>query len=127
MCKTSDDTIDEIVGQRIRNLRIKKSVSQKDLGNLLGVTFQQIQKYETGKNTIAISKLIRIANFFNISIMEMLDGLVSIDGPSRFLSKTFSSRETEIIHIYHAIEDASTKSAFLKLGRALAKADFSDD
>ena len=127
-CETSDDTvIDKEIGRRTRNLRIKKSVSQKDLADLLGVTFQQIQKYETGQNRIALSKLILIANFFGISIMEFIDGLVSIDRPSHFLSETFSARETEIIHIYHAIEDASTKRAYLKLGRALARADFGDN
>ena len=95
---------------------------------MLGVTYQQVQRYETGKNTIALSKLIRLANFFKVSIMEFIGEFASIDGQygqSRFLSNT--SKETEIIHIYNAIRDPLVKSAFLKLGRTAAMADFGDD
>ena len=128
MCKTSDDDIiDKEIGRRIKNLRIKRSASQKDLGDVLGVTYQQVQRYETGKNTIALSKLIRLADFFKVSIMEFIGGFASIDGQSRFLPNMSSSIDTELVHIYHAIEDPVTRSAFLNIGRSAARADFGDD
>lgn len=49
--------VDEAVGVRIREMRIKRGMSQTDLGKLLGVTFQQIQKYEAGTNSIALARL----------------------------------------------------------------------
>ena len=49
--------IDIIIGRNIRMLRKKKRVTQKDMANILGVTYQQIQKYENGCNRIAASRL----------------------------------------------------------------------
>lgn len=49
--------IDQQVGARIRQLRLSRSMSQTALANVLGVTFQQIQKYENGTNAIATTRL----------------------------------------------------------------------
>jgi transcriptional regulator with XRE-family HTH domain len=61
---TSD--IDKTIGHRLRAFRPAAKMSQTDLGNILGVTFQQIQKYENGKNRLSGSRLIQAAAALNV-------------------------------------------------------------
>src|SRR5438445_13777048 len=62
---TSDDVE---VGQRIRARRMAKGMSQTQLGNLLGVTFQQVQKYEKGVNRVGAGRLVRVAEALEVSV-----------------------------------------------------------
>ena len=62
MGKKTGNPIDQHVGARIRMLRMVRGVSQTDLGNAVGVSFQQIQKYENGTNRVGASRLHQIAD-----------------------------------------------------------------
>lgn len=70
-----DSEIDRHVGQRLRSLRIARGESQSALGEAIGVTFQQVQKYESGANRISASKLHRICGHFNLSISYFFEGI----------------------------------------------------
>lgn len=59
------------IGQRLRAARIKADFTQAELGTKLGVSFQQIQKYEKGANRIDISRLIQIAKVLNVELSEI--------------------------------------------------------
>lgn len=69
------DPIDAAVGQRLRMLRKERGVTQQQLGDGIGMTFQQVQKYERGTNRIAISTLFRIAKVLRVSPVELIEGL----------------------------------------------------
>jgi transcriptional regulator with XRE-family HTH domain len=60
--------IDVLVGQRLKQRRCFKNMSAQALGKEIGVTFQQIQKYESGLNRISASKLYQIAQSLDVSI-----------------------------------------------------------
>ena len=60
--------VDVLVGKRIRMLRIQRSLSQSELAEALGLTFQQIQKYEKGANRVSCSRLFEIARTLNAPI-----------------------------------------------------------
>jgi transcriptional regulator with XRE-family HTH domain len=62
--------IDAQIGQRVRSRRLQAKVSQADLGEALGVTFQQIQKYESGANRIGSGRLLKIAQVLNCNVAE---------------------------------------------------------
>lgn len=64
---------DHYAGQQLRKLRKSVSVSQKELAGAIGITFQQIQKYENGLNRISAGKLNEIARFFNVSVLYFFD------------------------------------------------------
>jgi transcriptional regulator with XRE-family HTH domain len=64
--------IDKEIGQSIKVLRRKAGMSQNRMAHLIGVTFQQVQKYESGKNRIAVAMLIEIARALECSIHEIL-------------------------------------------------------
>jgi transcriptional regulator with XRE-family HTH domain len=64
------DPLDIEVGQRVRTFRLQKGLSQEKLGDRLGLTFQQVQKYEKGTNRISAGRLQRIANVLGIPISD---------------------------------------------------------
>ena len=69
--------VDRHVGRRVSEKRISLGYNQSDLGRALGLTFQQIQKYEKGANRISASKLWDSARFFKVDIGYFFDGLGS--------------------------------------------------
>jgi transcriptional regulator with XRE-family HTH domain len=74
MREKSNNPIDSLVGARIRLLRKRRKMSQEQLGKAIGVTFQQIQKYENGKNRVGASRLHRVAIALDVPITELFDG-----------------------------------------------------
>ena len=67
--------IDLHVGRRLRELRLLRGMSQSDLGKCVGVTFQQIQKYERGTNRVSASTLYEFATQLAVSVAFFYDGL----------------------------------------------------
>jgi transcriptional regulator with XRE-family HTH domain len=67
--------LDLAMGQRVRDRRQAIGMSQRELADALGITFQQVQKYERGTNRISFSRLVEIAGALNISIAELAAGL----------------------------------------------------
>jgi transcriptional regulator with XRE-family HTH domain len=65
--------VDRLVGQNIRIFRMAKSMSQSELGDALGVSFQQVQKYEKGANRVGSSRLARIAEVLDVPIGQLFD------------------------------------------------------
>jgi transcriptional regulator with XRE-family HTH domain len=63
--------VDAYIGEKIRGLRNQRGISQDRLGELLGVSFQQVQKYETGANRLAGSRLQQVADIFECSIADL--------------------------------------------------------
>ncbi len=67
--------VDQYVGRRVAERRISLGYNQSDLGRALGLTFQQIQKYEKGANRISSSKLWDAAKFLDVEISYFFEGL----------------------------------------------------
>ncbi len=67
--------VDRHVGARTRSLRLQRGVSQSELASVLGVSFQQVQKYETGANRVSASKLYSIAQALMVRPGYFFDGL----------------------------------------------------
>jgi transcriptional regulator with XRE-family HTH domain len=67
------DEADIALGRRLKSLRVGRGLSQTALGLLLGVSFQQIQKYENATNRIRVSQLRRIAEALGVQVMELLE------------------------------------------------------
>lgn len=67
--------VDFHVGQRIRIQRVRGNLSQTELGKGVGISYQQVQKYEVGTNRVSASMLWEIANFLNVPAVMFFDGL----------------------------------------------------
>jgi transcriptional regulator with XRE-family HTH domain len=80
MAKKSPDPIDVEVGRRIRIERTSRGISQTDLGKKIGVTFQQVQKYEKGLNRVGASRLTMIANVLGVPVATFFGGSQGTEG-----------------------------------------------
>lgn len=74
--KTSEtDVIDKAVGSKVRGLRLRHDMSQGQLAAALGLTFQQVQKYESGTNRISASRLVQISRTLNVPVGYFFEGI----------------------------------------------------
>jgi transcriptional regulator with XRE-family HTH domain len=74
MTKKAPNPIDKHVGSRVRMRRMMLSMSQEKLGGALGLTFQQVQKYEKGTNRIGASRLQQIAHILQVPVAFFFEG-----------------------------------------------------
>ncbi len=112
MTKKSPNPIDKHVGSRVRMRRMMVNMSQEKLGEKLGITFQQIQKYEKGTNRIGASRLQQIANVLGVPVGFFFEGAPVPEGGA----KGFSEGSPAYIADFLATSDglALTK-AFMKI------------
>jgi transcriptional regulator with XRE-family HTH domain len=82
MAKKAPNPIDKHVGSRVRMRRMMLSMSQEKLGDALGLTFQQVQKYEKGTNRIGASRLQQISNILQVPVAFFFEGAPAIEGQS---------------------------------------------
>jgi len=122
----SPDPIDVHVGQRVRARRKMLGFSQTQLGHELGVTFQQVQKYERGTNRIGSSRLFKMASTLDVPVAYFFEGAEtklpgynqSVEGDSE---EAFAKQETkELVDAYYRIADPRIRKKVLGLARLLA-------
>lgn len=112
---------DHELGRRIRLRRVEQQVSQAELGDKLGVSFQQVQKYEKGVNRVGASRLQQIATALDVPVTYFYDG----DGKQRevesllFLDSAFSLR---LLRAYAKIKDQAVQRQFVSLIETVANA-----
>jgi transcriptional regulator with XRE-family HTH domain len=80
MAKKSPNPVDRHVGARVRMRRMMLSMSQEKLGDALGLTFQQVQKYEKGTNRIGASRLQHISHILQVPVSFFFEGAPSVPG-----------------------------------------------
>jgi transcriptional regulator with XRE-family HTH domain len=122
------DEIDAYVGARIGLRRSALGLSQSALAQQLGISFQQVQKYETGQNRISASRLHRAATVLGTSVdtffppVETARGVVDEGWETlRFLTATVDGRS--VASGFPLIEDRDVRRAVARIVRALARTD----
>ena len=83
MIKKTPNPVDRHVGSRVRMRRLMLDVSQIKLASALGVTFQQVQKYENGANRISASRLKQISTYLQAPISFFFEGAPGFSGKSK--------------------------------------------
>ena len=83
MAKKIISPVDTFVGGRIKARRLEMSMSQETLGNAIGLTFQQVQKYEKGSNRVGSSRLMQIANALKVPPTFFFDGSPGAGGKTQ--------------------------------------------
>ena len=78
--KKAPNPVDKHVGSRVRMRRLMLSLSQEKLGDALGLTFQQVQKYEKGTNRIGASRLQQISNILQVPVAFFFEGAPNLSG-----------------------------------------------
>jgi transcriptional regulator with XRE-family HTH domain len=114
MPKRRSDKRDIEVGRRVRAFRLQKGLSQEKLADQLGVTFQQVQKYEKGTNRIAAGRLQRIAEILDIPITEFFVQQRNIGTAQSELSELVDTAATlRLVRSYSRIRDTKLQQAVL--------------
>lgn len=115
--------VDVHVGQRVRQRRWMVGMTQQQLGDRVGIKFQQIQKYETGANRISASRMWDIANALSVQVsffFEGLDGQVPESEEAR--GDILTDKEAlDLLRAYYAIPEAQRRKLF-DLARVLSDA-----
>jgi transcriptional regulator with XRE-family HTH domain len=121
------NAIDIHVGARIRMRRAILGMSQEKLGDALGVTFQQVQKYEKGTNRVGASRLQAIADTLKVApafFFEEAPGAGTapeITGEASDIQQFLATSEgIQLVRAFTAIKDAATRHKFLGLIKAVA-------
>ena len=124
VAKRSPLPIDVLVGQNIRICRLQKGLSQGELGRRIGVTFQQVQKYEKGANRVGASRLTQIADVLGVPIPTLFDGAPTAaqsppeQSPRYLLAKPHSLR---LLQGFDRIDNDATRLAVLHLVESLVQ------
>ena len=119
--------IDVHVGNRIRMRRLLLGMNQETLANALGLTFQQVQKYEGGANRVSASRLSAMAEILAVPISYFFGDLRSDDAEvspedQRWREYLQRPETIEFIRFYYAIPTMRAREQFLEMTKALADA-----
>ncbi len=128
--------VDVHVGARLRQRRTLLGMNQTKLGEALGVSFQQMQKYENGANRISASRLFDLSRVFDVPIEFFFDDMpsaVAASSPAQGGGKAkklpsyepdpMTKRETmEFVRAYYKIEDANVRKGLRELTKAVGAA-----
>ena len=121
------------LGKRIRLRRVEQKISQAELGDKLGVSFQQVQKYEKGVNRIGASRLFQISKILDVPVQFFFEEAPHVGGdgsPARgmaepdseaFILEFLNSREgLELNRAFVKIADPKVRKSVVDLVRALS-------
>lgn len=128
----SSHPIDVHVGKRLRLRRTILGMSQEAIGNAIGVTFQQIQKYERGINRMGASRLYEFSKVLGVPVSYFFEGMddpatkvqfeMKEDGVQEFAHDPMTSRETlELVRAYYKIKEAHTRKKIGDLIKSIAE------
>jgi transcriptional regulator with XRE-family HTH domain len=124
------NAIDAHVGSQVRQRRLSLGMSQEKLGMLLGLTFQQVQKYERGVNRIGAGRLFALARILGVGILYFYEGLTT-EGSGRkpgFAEDeappprppSSGADETQLLAAFRRIRDPKVRRRILELVKGMA-------
>ena len=116
--------VDRYVSLRIRQRRIMLGLTQQQMAELIGVTYQQAHKYEKGINRVAAGRLYRIARALGVEVSYFYEGLYAAGG---FIPSPSQRMLLDLARSFLNIPDPKHREAVAKLARALAESEDRDD
>jgi transcriptional regulator with XRE-family HTH domain len=107
------------VGARIRAIRLTTGLTQSALANGLGVSFQQVQKYERGRNRVSASMLVKTASILGTCVAALVGEGESQTDPQQ-LDQFAIPGATDLLRAFAQIDDATLRKALLVVAQAIA-------
>lgn len=117
------DTTDARVGRNVRLHRLVRRMSQTDLASEIGITFQQLQKYETGSNRIGSGRLARIAETLELPVAALFEGNAVGNGAadlSSVLALVAEKDRVRLVQAFARIEDRDLRRSVVALVERIA-------
>ena len=115
-------SIDIAVGRNVRIWRMAKGLSQAQLARRLGVTFQQVQKYEVGANRIGTGRLVQIAPILDVPVAVLLEETAGAEHRGSLLALIDDRRSFRLAQAFAMIEDRSARLSIVNLVEKIAAA-----
>ena len=112
------DRVDVAVGHNVCTWRIARGLSQTQLGERLGVTFQEVQKYEAGTNRMSTGRLVKAAAILGVPMAAFFDGADAAEPRNVLLA---NSRAFRLAHAFAAIKNNKFRESLVEMVEALAK------
>jgi transcriptional regulator with XRE-family HTH domain len=112
--------VDIAVGRNVRIWRMAKGLTQAQLADRVGVTFQQLQKYEIGGNRIPTGRLVKLAGTLDIPISELFEGTNGAEPPRSLLALISDSRSFRLAHAFAVIENSAMRLSLVSLVEKIA-------
>ena len=128
MTRRDPNYIDVHVGSRIRMRRQLINMSQEKLGELLGITFQQVQKYEKGANRISASRLFFSAKTLGVPVQFFFEGLPGINGedglkeggtPDDFVANLMTPEGIQLARAFKDADSVTKRKLIAAIARAV--------
>jgi len=115
--------IDKVVGRNIRIHRLAKKMSQTELGQQLGVSFQQVQKYENGTNRVGSGRLYQIAAILGAHVSAFFKGGDAPEKPrdADLLEMLAEPQSVRLIRAFAKISDSTVRRAIVDLAEKFGK------
>lgn len=133
--------VDVFVGQKLKSRRNLNGITQENLAEAAGITFQQVQKYEKGRNRLSASRLFQFARVLDVPVAYFFDGFSATDShiglaggfadndqapfdadPEDSPADIMSRKETiDLVRIYYSITDVKLRKDFLKILKQMSK------
>ncbi|MBE2191653.1 MAG: helix-turn-helix transcriptional regulator [Alphaproteobacteria bacterium] len=136
----SPNPVDVFVGQKLRSRRNLIGITQENLAEAAGITFQQVQKYEKGRNRLSASRLFQFSRVLDVPVAYFFDGFFASDtqigiqeGFAENEQEDFSDEQAEredilnsketidLVRTYYTIKDDKLRRDFLKMLKQMAK------
>lgn len=119
------NAIDRKVGQRVRTRRLEIGMSQERLAELLGVTFQQVQKYEKGVNRIAVSRLWDISIALEMPVSRFFEGVAArgvAESRQDYVDDALATPEgAQLMSLFASIKSQKLRRKVLELVKTLTE------
>ncbi|MFD1331430.1 helix-turn-helix domain-containing protein [Methylopila musalis] len=116
MIKKTPNPVDKHVGSRVRMRRVLIGMSQEKLGEALGITFQQIQKYEKGANRIGASRMQQISNVLGVPVSYFFDDAPGAESAQGGLAEAPGS--DYVVDFLSTTEGLQLNKAFARISNA---------
>lgn len=120
--KRKTTEVDRALGKKIKQRRLEIDLSQDELARQLGITFQQIQKYEGGTNRVSVSRLLDICRVLKVKPGYFLDDAADLreDGgeESRF---ALDQSSMKLVRYFRKIDDSKLKQQLITFAKTLAE------
>ena len=128
--RNSNKDLDAYIGSKVKCRRSMLGISQDKLGSHLGITFQQVQKYEKGANRVSASMLYHIADMLNVDFAFFINGFEQSKSlhdcntaPTYDIDASKRKESADLLKAYYKINDQSTRKKILKLVKAFSSAE----
>jgi transcriptional regulator with XRE-family HTH domain len=126
MATRRPDPVDIEVGQRIKIQRLAAGMSQTELGERIGVTFQQVQKYEKGANRVGAGRLTQIARVLSVPVNTFFEGREALDhavqqGVDSPLALMTHPHAFRLLRAYSTINDGELRRSIVELVEKVAE------